>query len=709
MTGSNSSGKSSVNKSLALLKTYVDSVKEDLRKGVTPNLSAHKLDFSKTSATLNLGNFHQVLHRGSKEESISFEVTTHSRLLGEDVVVELTFIPDPNDIQDNGYLSNLEIKKVSGELLYQSGQDSDHFMGKYISAGNFNLLKDSFFKFFNTILYWDIIFEGTPLNDAPDFYKYFAKQWGYDTNSMDDVDYICRHIFKEKLETYKTIVNDYSRDYLNVVKEFCYSSENMLNVEGSPMGDNPYIREAHEVLNHNYSIFEKAFQYNSLFLMPVLEEIWDMEKTEVRQYLMSNVSDKYQAPLNIIIEDFEKSEFTAFGEYFKDKEREYFYLDIRRKRILTLPKAEDFSDLLMINWRDWINDDEILHQAEDALSHLSKKSDKCRNIYNDLASLDKNGLIKWQKNELCHLTAILEILNPNAQNHQYELEALDHLYESFSLFTHFVEWTYEDIVATMLPNEMSYFGPNSADVKRLYTEGSFFTTLSAYLECKRSFLNLLSDDYDHPQKASFIPIESGFKPGDFINKWLKALGVADELLITQVEDGLGLKVSTFNNNNEKTLLADQGVGVTQLVALLLRIETLIMDNILHHSKMWRSSNQDEVRCEKSLIILEEPEMHLHPKYQSLLADIFLEAYEKYNIHFIVETHSEYLIRKSQVIVAEANYADEKELNAENPFMVYYLPDNGKPYKMEYRTDGKFSNEFGSGFFDEASNLLFNIL
>jgi len=29
--------------------------------------------------------------------------------------------------------------------------------------------------------------------------------------------------------------------------------------------------------------------------------------------------------------------------------------------------------------------------------------------------------------------------------------------------------------------------------------------------------------------------------------------------------------------------------------------------------------------------------------------------------------------------------------------------------MKYRIDGKFSNEFGPGFFDEANNLLFDIL
>ena len=48
----------------------------------------------------------------------------------------------------------------------------------------------------------------------------------------------------------------------------------------------------------------------------------------------------------------------------------------------------------------------------------------------------------------------------------------------------------------------------------------------------------------------------------------------------------------------------------------------------------------------------------------------------------------------------------------NPFMVYYFDgENEKEpyYPMEYRTDGNFSNEFGTGFFDAATKLLYEIL
>ena len=691
LTGSNSSGKSSINKAIMLLKTYIDHIIEDIRKGNKPNLSAYKLDFASTAGTLKLGSFHQALHRGSQNELITFEITTYSRLLGEDIVVTLAFESDKNDVQDNGYLCLIEFKDRTVKLfiVVKSMNLARHI--SFNPSVTPTCLKIVFFKFFNTIIWWGIQNEHFCYHGDSNFYEEFAELWGWDSYCIGHA--MCKDIYKEKRITYKQLVNEYSRNYLNNVKAFCYSNENILydSNDGYALGSaNPYLSEAHEALNHNFSVFENAFQYKTLFFIPIFNEIWNMDKAKVRSFLMdkakkthysgvSSILDDYTDHFNIIMDDFENSDHTNFGDYFKQKEREFLSKGSPHHYI-ALPQ-DSFDNYVS---RRPLNNEEI--------SRIIQDSDD----------------IEWEKHHLCWLLYIIEILNPVYSKHQEF--SLSWLYECLGLFSRFVEWTFEDIMTMMLPNEISYFSPNSASVKRLYTEGEFFTTLSAYLDTKRRFLYLLSDDYHHPQEAGYIPIESGFKPGDFINEWLKKLDVADELLITQVEDGLGLKVATLNKkNNEKTLLADQGVGVTQLIALLLRIETLILDNILHHSKIWESNGKEVIHYDENLIILEEPEMHLHPKYQSLLADMFLEAYEKYNIHFIVETHSEYLIRKTQVLVARNKYENEEDMNENNPFKIYYVPNDEKPYEMKFRLDGKFSNEFGTGFFDESSNLLFEIL
>ncbi len=142
------------------------------------------------------------------------------------------------------------------------------------------------------------------------------------------------------------------------------------------------------------------------------------------------------------------------------------------------------------------------------------------------------------------------------------------------------------------------------------------------------------------------------------------------------------------------LLADEGYGITQIFSILLKIELAIL-SYEHYNK-------------QITIAIEEPEIHLHPKYQSLLADLFVEAYKKYNIHFIIETHSEYLIRKLRVLVADK----ENELSSNELSLNYVEKDeNGVSTnrKIEILEDGRLSEPFGPGFFDESKSLVMQML
>ena len=50
-----------------------------------------------------------------------------------------------------------------------------------------------------------------------------------------------------------------------------------------------------------------------------------------------------------------------------------------------------------------------------------------------------------------------------------------------------------------------------------------------------------------------------------------------------------------------------------------------------------------------------------------------------------------------------------ELQPEYPFAVYYFSADGSYYDMGLDNDGLFKNGFGSGFFDESSNLKYDLL
>jgi hypothetical protein len=185
-------------------------------------------------------------------------------------------------------------------------------------------------------------------------------------------------------------------------------------------------------------------------------------------------------------------------------------------------------------------------------------------------------------------------------------------------------------------------------------------------------------------------IAKGSKADKFIKKWMTTLGIGCDYDLSSV-GGEAHLVKIEGNDGTLVNLSDKGMGSIQLMVLLFRIATF----------MGRRGNG------QATIIIEEPEQNLHPSLQSKLADLFYELNSKYHFNFIIETHSEYLVRRSQVIVAKENKKaskDKKKKEWTNPFKVYYFPADGHPYDMEYASDGYFEKSFGKGFFNVSSEL-----
>ena len=104
------------------------------------------------------------------------------------------------------------------------------------------------------------------------------------------------------------------------------------------------------------------------------------------------------------------------------------------------------------------------------------------------------------------------------------------------------------------------------------------------------------------------------------------LGSLSQLVFTHhfeicTENSLGVTIYLYKEQDSKgVLLADYGFGITQLFAILLTIAT----NAVYTSY-------------PRVIAIEEPENHLHPAFQSKLADMFYEAHKEFNLSFIIET------------------------------------------------------------------------
>ena len=177
----------------------------------------------------------------------------------------------------------------------------------------------------------------------------------------------------------------------------------------------------------------------------------------------------------------------------------------------------------------------------------------------------------------------------------------------------------------------------------------------------------------------------------YISQWMQRFQLGHYVKITPIE-GEGYTAKVVNTvSQEERHLADLGMGSIQLIVLMLRLAIAIQ-------KYGKS-------VVKPTIIIEEPEQNLHPAVQSLLAEFFYDVNHTYGLHFVIETHSEYLIRRSQVVVAENSDNEEWK----NPFAVYYFPEDDVPYDMKYTKSGRFEEKFGEGFFDTASELNMRII
>jgi predicted ATPase len=184
---------------------------------------------------------------------------------------------------------------------------------------------------------------------------------------------------------------------------------------------------------------------------------------------------------------------------------------------------------------------------------------------------------------------------------------------------------------------------------------------------------------------------------EFINLWLNEFGIAKELKIDISEHGIGASLSV-----DGTPLADLGYGVTQFLPILMKLVTCSERHWVPFAPGFEFASQ--------ILYIEEPETNLHPKLQSKLADMLIDATKKFNLQIIVETHSEYLIRKLQYLTAK------KDITPETTVIHYfYDPKEARPEgvpqvkQIDIREDGRLSGEFGAGFYDETARLMTAIL
>ena len=205
--------------------------------------------------------------------------------------------------------------------------------------------------------------------------------------------------------------------------------------------------------------------------------------------------------------------------------------------------------------------------------------------------------------------------------------------------------------------------------KYLYSLEKYAKTLP---ELERNFIGLF---YDNDRK--------------YFDKVLEILEIEGSLEIVRYENVIS--VIYIKQKNKDVALADLGFGFSQLIPIVLKIINTVESN-------------------SEILIIEEPEANLHPNLQSKLADIFALTVKTFpRLNLIIETHSEYLIRKLQYLTAKGDISPDDTsiyyFNADK----YVSPQEPKVKQIEIRENGNLSDTFGPGFYDETTRLQFDLM
>jgi predicted ATPase len=139
--------------------------------------------------------------------------------------------------------------------------------------------------------------------------------------------------------------------------------------------------------------------------------------------------------------------------------------------------------------------------------------------------------------------------------------------------------------------------------------------------------------------------------------WLKQLGLIHDFKVVEVNKSNNLYEVRVQRSSDSApvLLPDVGFGVSQVLPVI-------------------------VLCyyvpQGSTILLEQPEIHLHPMVQRGLADVFIDVATRRNVQIIVESHSEHMLRRLQRRVAE------EALSKEQAALYFCSANNGASEKTD---------------------------
>ena len=189
-----------------------------------------------------------------------------------------------------------------------------------------------------------------------------------------------------------------------------------------------------------------------------------------------------------------------------------------------------------------------------------------------------------------------------------------------------LEVAYEDLM-----DRVFYLGPLRDYPRRQYnwSGGSPLdvgvrgeSTVNAILAASEN-----GNDYQMKKRGKKMPFQ------EVVAMRLKEMGLIHSFSVAEIAEGSNIYQARVarDRGSPEVLLTDVGFGISQVLPAIVLLNYV---------------------PKNSIVIFEQPEIHLHPRVQSNLADAIIEIAKTRDLQVIIESHSEHLLRRLQRRVAE---------------------------------------------------------
>ncbi|TAD87340.1 MAG: DUF3696 domain-containing protein [Alphaproteobacteria bacterium] len=187
--------------------------------------------------------------------------------------------------------------------------------------------------------------------------------------------------------------------------------------------------------------------------------------------------------------------------------------------------------------------------------------------------------------------------------------------------------------------DIYYLGPVRVFPERNYIFSSSrpYDLGAAGQRCVDAILYRTNLEAVEEQPESRIPFQAK------VASALKQIGLVSSFRMEQISEKASIwhALVKVHPTSKEVPLTDVGFGISQVLPVV---------TLLHYVP------------EESVVLLEQPELHLHPLAQANLADFIIDVARERNLQIIVESHSEqFLLRLQRRVAEETVPADEIRL------------------------------------------------